>query len=279
MPSPFPGMDPYLEHPNVFPNLHDRLILYLEEEIQQLLPEPYFAKSGQRIWLEFVKGSRIPDVSVLRKDRPSGRPRQEDGGTAVAELPVKVTAPYVPWDEFHESFLEIYSKEEGEPRLVTAIEVLSPINKSPGEQARGAYCKKQGELLGSKVHLLEFDLLRAGPHTTAVPEKEFLERFGPVEYHICAHYFDQPDDFFIYPIQLPDKLPKVIIPLLPGDQAVEIELQPLFDRCYDRGPYRREINYAKDPPPPPLSPERLAWLKSVLAKNSAANFDSTGNAK
>jgi hypothetical protein len=118
--------------------------------------------------------------------------------------------------------------------------------------------------------LLEIDLLRMGSHTTAVPQSDFLKRFGPIDYHICAHYFDQPDDFFIYPIQLPNKLPKVTIPLLPGDRPVEIELQPLLDQCYDRGPYRREINYSKDPPSPALSPERLAWVKSVLAARQAS---------
>ena len=146
MPSPFPGMDPYLEHPNVFPNLHDRLILYLEEAIQPLLPAPYYAKSGQRIWLEFVKGSRIPDVGVLRKDRPSSRSSQEDGGVAVAELPVKITAPHVPWEEFHESYLEIYTKEEDEPRLVTAIEILSPINKSPRRASARGLLQKAGRI-------------------------------------------------------------------------------------------------------------------------------------
>jgi hypothetical protein len=265
MPSPFPGMDPYLEHPNIFPNLHDRLIVYLEDAIQPLLPEKYFAKGAQRVWLEYVEGSRIPDVSVLRGNRPVNAIAPTESGVALAEIPVKITAPYIPWDEFHESYLEIYSKAEGEPRLVTAIEILSPINKTPGQDARSAYRKKQHELLVSTVHLVEIDLLRAGIHTTAVPRKELTQRCGEVDYHICVHFFDQPDDFFIYPIQLPDRLPKLVIPLLPGEGAVEVDLQSVFDACYDRGSYRREINYAKDPPPPALSPERMAWVKGLLA--------------
>lgn len=264
MPSPFPGMDPYLEHPNIFPNLHDRLIVYLADAIQPLLPETYYAKGSQRIWLEYLEGSRIPDVSLLKANRPGGSATGA-GGVAVAEIPVRITAPYLPWDEFHESFLEIYSTAEEEPRLVTAIEFLSPSNKSPGQEARGAYGKKQREILGSKVHLVEVDLLRAGTHTTAVPRRELAQRCGQVDYHVCVHYFDQPDDFFIYPIQLPDKLPTISIPLLPGDRHVEIDLQSIFTSCYDRGSFRREVNYAKDPPPPGLTTERLAWVKSVLA--------------
>jgi len=263
-------MDPYLEHPNVFPNLHDRLIVYLEEEIQPKLPESYFAKGAQRVWLEYSESTRIPDVSMLRTTDPSGQ-RPAGGGTAVAEVPVKIPAPSIASDEFHESFLEIYVKSEGEPRLVTALEILSPINKTPGKDARGEYRKKQRQLLQSQVHLIEIDFLRAGVHTTAVPQDELLKRCGRVDYHICAHYFDQPDDFFVYPIQLWDKLPNILIPLLPGDDPVTVELQPLFDRCYDRGPYQREINYANDPPPPPLTSEKLAWVKSVLTLRTARN--------
>lgn len=266
MPSPFPGMDPYLEHPNVFPNLHDKLIVHLEETLQPLLPEPYYAKGNQRVWVDYVEASRIPDVGVMKQSRPAGNLELESGGVAVAEMPVKVSAPYIPWDEFREPFVEIYSKEGDQPRLVTAIEVLSPTNKMPGQPSRAAYRQKQSELIGSQVHLVEIDLLRMGAHTTAVPHQELIRRCGPVDYHVCVHCFDQPSDFFIYPIQLPDRLPRIMIPLLPGDGGVAVELQSVFDQCYDRGPYRREVNYANDPPPPVLSPERLAWVKSLLVR-------------
>jgi hypothetical protein len=265
MPSPFPGMDPYLEHPSVFPNLHDKLIVHLEETLQPLLPEPYYAKGNQRVWVDYIEASRIPDVGVMKPGQPAVSVAVGNGGgVAVAEMPVKVTAPYIPWDEFREPFVEIYSREGEQPRLVTAIEVLSPSNKTPGQPSRAAYRQKQSELIGSQVHLVEIDLLRMGTHTTAVPHKELLRRCSPVDYHVCVHYFDQPSDFFIYPIQLADRLPKITIPLLPGDVGVAVELQSVLDQCYDRGPYRREVNYANDPPPPALLPEKLAWVKGVL---------------
>jgi hypothetical protein len=258
-------MDPYLEHPSVFPNLHDKLIVHLEETLQPLLPEPYFAKGNQRVWVDYVEGTRIPDVGVLKPGQEPGQVQAENGGVAVAEFPVKITAPYVPWDEFREPFVEIYAQADDQPRLVTTIEILSPTNKTPNQQSRAAYRQKQSEFMGSQVHLVEIDLLRCGVHTTAVPLKELIRRCGAVDYHICVHFFDQPNDYFIYPIQLPDRLPKVTIPLLPGDGSVRVDLQAIFDDCYDRGPYRREVNYKKDPPAPALSPERLAWVRSVLA--------------
>jgi Protein of unknown function (DUF4058) len=52
MPSPFPGMDPFLEHPDFFPDIHDRFTTHLSEAIQAHLPEPYLARIGRRVWVE-----------------------------------------------------------------------------------------------------------------------------------------------------------------------------------------------------------------------------------
>jgi uncharacterized protein DUF4058 len=271
MPSPFPGMDPYLEDPNVFPNLHDKLVVHLEEFIQPQLPEPYFAKAAHRVWLEYADSRRIPDVSVVAAKAPAVRIVEPESAVAVAEYPIKVTANEIPWEEYRETYLEIYWRPDREARLVTSIEVLSPTNKTPGDESHGAYRKKQKEMLRSKVNLIEIDLLRAGLHTTAVPRKELMQRCPSFDYHVCLHHFDQPGDFFIYPIHLPDKLPTITVPLLPGDQPVHAELQAIFAQCYDRGPYRREIDYSKDPPPPALPSQRLAWTNEILAAIRSAN--------
>jgi hypothetical protein len=71
--------------------------------------------------------------------------------------------------------VEIYVGSGSQRRLVTAIEVLSPTNKAQGEHGRDLYIRKQQEILGGKVHLVEIDLLRGGQHTTAVPRR-FLSR-------------------------------------------------------------------------------------------------------
>ncbi len=52
MPSPFPGMDPFLEHPDFFPDLHAAMSGYLREALQACLPAPYFAVVNQRLWVE-----------------------------------------------------------------------------------------------------------------------------------------------------------------------------------------------------------------------------------
>jgi hypothetical protein len=270
MPSPFPGMDPYLESPDVFPNLHDRMITYLEDTLQPLLPEPYYAKSNQRVWIESDE-SRLPDVSVVHSGHDE---HGNEGGVVVGTrkeaLPIQITVARLERHEFRESYLEIYTKQGGERRLVTAIEILSPRNKRADDEARGEYRLKQGEFAAGKVNLVEIDLLRSGSHTTAVPYKAFRKKCGPCDYHVSVHRFDRPKDFFVYPIQLESRLPSIFIPLLPDASPISLDLQAIFDQCYDAGPYRREINYAQDPPAPPLSEERLAWVKQILSAKAGA---------
>jgi hypothetical protein len=178
MPSRFPGMDPYLEHPTIFPGLHNRLIAGLSEALQAALPAPYFAEIGERVWVEAL-----------------------------------VTVPH---DERREPRVEIRMAGDGDERLVTAIEILSPSNKTPGERGRDLYLRKQRELLDSPTHLVEIDLLRGGLHTTALPLDYLQAIVGRFDYHVSIHRSDRFEDFLVYPIRLAEPLPEVAVPLPPA---------------------------------------------------------------
>ena len=227
MPSPFPGMDPHLESPEIFSDFHGSFITYLREALQALLPARYFAALGRRLWAEFAH------------------------------------------DEFREPFVEIYTRGEEGKRLVASIEVLSLANKTPGEHGRELYRKKQKELLGSQVHLVEIDFLRGGEHTTAVPLEAARDACGPFDYHVSVRPFDDLDTFYVYPVRLEDRLPPVEIPLLPGDPPVTLDLQAVFNRCYDAGPYAREVRYGVDPVISPLGPGRAAWVRQTVQAGEA----------
>ncbi len=67
------------------------------------------------------------------------------------------------------------------------------------------------------MHLVEIDLLRAGQHTTAVPFDRLMAAAEAFNYHVSIHHFDNFEDYFVYPFRLPDPLPMIAIPLLPGD--------------------------------------------------------------
>jgi len=269
MPSPFPGMDPYLEDPEIFPDFHDSLITYLRENLQANLPAPYFAAIGRRIWIELSRRSIGPDVEVRHSVKPSSRANKPAGSVAVANPPAAhPVVVKVAHDEFREPFIEIYTRGDEGKRLVASIEVVSVSNKTPGQHGHELYRRKQKEILVSQVHLVEIDLLRGGEHTTAVPLQLAVQACGPFDYHVSVHGFDDFETFFVYPIRLEDRLPPVAIPLLPGDSPVTVDLQSVFDRCYDAGPYAREIRYGEDAVIPPLPTDKAAWAVRVLQVES-----------
>ncbi len=270
MPSPFPGMDPYLESPDWFPCLHDSLIFGILELLQARLPMPYYAQTTQRVWLEVSHRSVEPDVNVVQAGRRTSPWPAENGGVAVAELvelaePVVISVQTIEHDPFEEPVIEIRRRQGSEIRLVGSIEVLSPANKTLSNPGREKYLDKQRETLAGQAHLVEIDLLRGGIHTTAVPREIAIEKAGAFDYHVCIHRFDRPNDFLVYPIRLEDRLPGIAIPLLPGDADVPLSLQAVFERAYNAGPYRRALTYGEEQITPPLSPAQLDWVKSRLS--------------
>lgn len=264
MPSPFPGMDPFLERRDLFPDLHGSLIFCLKEHLQSRLPSPYYASSSRRTWVEVSERYVEPDVHVVVPlESPTSR-RDSVAAVAVAERAEPVVVR-VEQDEWREGYLDIFIGPHRERRLVTSIEVLSPSNKTAGNKGRDLYLQKQKEVLESRAHLIEIDLLRYGTHTSAVPHDWLRHQVGTIDYHVCSHQFDVPNEFSVYPIRLEQSLPLIRVPLLPGDGHVEADLQMVFNHAYDAGPYRREIDYLNETPDPPLDEERMKWARELIA--------------
>lgn len=267
MPSPFPGMDPYLEHRDYFPGLHADMITYLKEAIQPLLPTRYVAKTNERVWMEISDREVEPDLEVLvAADRLD---ESVSGGalTAVERTtrPVVITLQGEN-EELREPFLEIYTGEDSRTKLVTSVEVLSRSNKSFRSKGWLLYRKKQEEMLRSAVNLVEIDLLRSGEHVSSVPLRVLLKHVRDYDYHVCIHRFDRRAEFTVFPILLSQQLPSISIPLLPEDKPIEVNLQTIFDRCYETGGYVRLIDYPRQRPSPPLTPEQEAWAQSLFTK-------------
>jgi hypothetical protein len=257
-------MDPFLESADEFPSLHNGMIVYMQESLQPRLPEGYFAKLGERVWIDTSQRWVEPDVQV----RHSPKKRPVSAATAVATVaaprPIVVTVPH---DERREPILEIYKKREPKNRLVCSVEILSPTNKTSGEKGQRLYKRKQRELLVRKVHLVEIDLLRAGEHTTAVALDWAKAKTGEFNYHVCVRRFNRFEKFDVYPILMQQALPTIAIPLLPGDGDIAVDLQSIFQRAYDAGPFRREIDYRTDKVDPPLTSKQETWVRGVLRQN------------
>jgi hypothetical protein len=60
-----------------------------------------------------------------------------------------------------------------------------------------------------------------------------------------------------------EPLPEIAIPLLPGDPYTVVELQPVFDRCYETGCYRRRVRYAELALNPPLDEKQIEWVRQL----------------
>lgn len=257
MPSPFPGMDPWLERPGLFPDLHDVLISYLRDNLGGALPDGYAARGANLVWVEDDQ-RRKPDVGIFGDTPPeagdaSAGIYSELGMVAVLEEPIAE-----PWTETYLEILDV----EGE-RLVTALEILSISNKTGSDRGRGAYLQKRAEFRRAGVNLVEIDLLRGGLHTTAIPKSD-LARMGRYDYHVCITVVGESPRHEVKPFRLSDSLPRIAVPLDPGVPPVVVDLQPLLDRAYDLGRYQRSARYASVVPTPPLTPEQQAWAEGIL---------------
>lgn len=265
MPSPFPGMDPFLEAPEFFPGFHKRFMVFLEEKLQKALPRPYFANTGERIWIEYSQRHIDPDANIHRHNggrKPQPAKSRPSGGVALVDMPQPVVVKVLS-DPRIETFVEIYRDDGKRKRLVCTVEMLSPVNKKAGETAQALYRQKQVEILGSKTHLVELDFLRSGRHTTAVPLDSALLVTGRFDYHVCCHRFDRADEFLVYPIRLQDPLPIIGFPLLGADPDVPIKLQEIFDHAYEAGPHSI-IDYKNDKVEPPLRPDLKKWMGKLF---------------
>ncbi|MGL6076036.1 MAG: DUF4058 family protein [Fimbriiglobus sp.] len=261
MPSPFPGMDPWLESEEIFPNLHDTLLMGIRNSLNLTLPEPYVATLKNRVWIDDVQ-RRDPDISVL--NQRLWRPRDE-GTSAVATMPgLQSLGAYVPQDTWEEPYLEIVSTEG--KRLVTAIEILSPSNKKPGENGHAAYLMKQKEFVLGRVNIVEIDLLRRGTHASMIPRDRLAQLSNRAfAYSISVTCWGNPSDdqFFGVTVALADQLPTFGIPLDPGIEPPTIPLQTIFSQAYDQARFDKLVRYT-EPPQPKLSPEDVAWANERL---------------
>lgn len=252
MPSPFPGMDSYLEGA-LWTTVHFSLSAEIVRQLAPILRPRYLVLPAERFVMETPESVAVstatfyPDVSVVET------PAQAEtlARTALAPAPLEL-ATVIPTPIPH---VTIEIRDTANRQLVTAIEVLSPTNKR-GE-GRVEYLAKRRRLLLSTAHLLEIDLLRRGQR---VPMQQSLPTAA---YFIFLSRAEKRPRTEIWPIRLQDRLPVVPVPLLPGDQDVALDLQYVFTVTYDLLGYDLAVDYHQAPDIP-LSGEDTAWATAWL---------------
>lgn len=260
MPSPFPGMDPYLENPELWPDVHHELISQIRAALNPVLRPRYVARIELRVYISDQddpgRDFSVPDVRIEKSPRrKSAKKVQRPEATVIAE---PLTIPFLTDEEVEEARLEIRHVES--KALVTVIEILSPSNKIRGSAGRESFLEKRRETLNSKVHWVEIDLLRAGTPTLAR-----LAR-ADCDYRIVVGRCDRCTYGKFWPVSVRQALPVIGVPLRGKDSDAPLDLNAVLRMAYETAEYDATIDYRRDPVPP-LSREDAAWAAKLLREH------------
>jgi hypothetical protein len=246
--SRFPGMDPYLEAPSLWPDFHEAFLFCIREALQPALPKKYYAqlRTREEVGIAGLSADRViyPDVAVRTGGPADGgsAARQPDSASACEHLVIATVEP------LQVGFLEVREVGTG-GRLVTLIELVSPSNKRPGPD-RDAFARKQEEIFQSTTHWVEIDLLRAGKrHGGHAQLHEHCKAKG-YDYVVVVSRSSRRHprlDLEVYGFTLAQPFPTIQVPLAPPDADVALDLGQVFQRAYDTGPYRKIIDYGVPP--------------------------------
>lgn len=255
MPSPFPGMDPYLEG-YLWPDVHNALATKIRQQLTPQLRPRYTARLEIYVvedsFPESDVGILYPDVEVMRSQIATAELVSSPVATAIT--PAQLTVPVLQPVPVQLASVEI--RDTAQNKLVTCIEILSPVNKrAPGLLA---YRQKRQRLYQAGVHLLELDLLRRGTRPFAHPQL-------PEVAYAIALTRAQSGVMNLWPLQLSDPLPTLPVPLQSPDPDIPLDLSTALKDVYEEAAYELSLNYEGSPPPPALSPSEQKWMQQLLA--------------
>ncbi len=257
MPSPFPGMNPYLEQDDAWHDFHEKIIPAISERLVPQVRPKYIVKIDENVYVhelppEPPRYLGRPDVFIAESGAEVATARS---GVALLAAPYEVQLPAI--DLEHLSFVEI--RDRMSRQLVTALEVLSPTNKQPSS-GRDQYLAKRQYLQQSGVHLVEIDLLRAGKRMPMEPQRT-------CDYSVLISRAEAWPHAGFWAIGLRERLPKIPVPLKSEDVDAQLDLQEVLDHVYDVSGYEDYI-YAGSPYPP-LAPDDRAWAESLVPRRRA----------
>lgn len=263
MPSPFPGMNPYLEDSAYWSSVHHWLITEIARVLNQKLAPKYVVAVEVRI--DETSGEKSTLIGVPDKIIPKSSAasiKSSDSKVAVAvpsNRPLTIELSLT--KTIKQGYLEVRRVATGE--VITTIEILSPINKNVGE-SRIKYQKKRQHILSSNTNFVEIDLLRQG--NSMISLNQNIER----DYRILVSPSEQRPQAYLYAFNLQDLIPVFTVPLRPEDPEIILDLQSILHQIYDQGRYDLMIDY-KQEIIPALSNTDAIWAENIL-KSLAENI-------
>jgi Protein of unknown function (DUF4058) len=261
VPSPFPGMDPFIES-QIWEDFHHAMIEVVRESLIPHTRPRYVVRVEERVYVEHIPHSDSmfirPGVTVLER-AASEAPLESMGATATPTVVTPVIRHLPVPEQVREAFLTIRERETME--VVTVIAVLSPGNKRAGSDGRREYLRKREEVLLSATHLVELDLLRGGERLPT------LEALPPGDYYafVCREQRRFQAEVYAWPLHRP--LPPVPVPLRGADPDVVLDLQAIFTTVYDRAGYDYSLDY-RHTLMPPLSEADQVWAQQLLGRGA-----------
>ncbi len=259
MPSPFPGMDPYIEDPFFWTDFHTSLMGAMRKALNAVLPDRYTAAIERHVWVEQMDLGEatlvgVPDIQVAEREEA-----RETG--SVATVPQTITAPVtitLPQLVRRQGPRYLRIMDRRRRQVITVVELLSPANKTTTGYGV-IYRQKRWDFVANGVNLVEIDLLRQGvrPPLSEPPPT-------PSDYYILVCPTTTFPRAGYWPLSVRDRLPSVPIPLAAEEDPVWLDLRKCLDQEYDGGRYDREIDYSQ-PPIPPLRKSDAQWARKLLA--------------
>jgi hypothetical protein len=243
-------MNPYLEHPHIWQDFHQTFLTFLRESLTAAIAPDFYVRMEEHLYV-YEQSDDEPrfagraDLSVTREPNGGGA-----SGAAVLTAPARgrVTIP----EYERQVYLEVRDRRGSE--IVTVIELLSPANKTPGKDHE-RYLTKRDEILWSRAHFVEIDLLRGGLRPP-------IEGLPTCDYCVLVSRAEVRPDVELWPFRLRDPLPTIPIPLRQPHSDARLELRPALDRAFDSAAY--ELVIYDSPLVPRLSTDDAAWAAQFV---------------
>lgn len=257
MPDMFPGMNPYLEHPDLWPEIHPQLITALANLLQEEVSDRYSVLIRQRVYR--VSGEDSLVVGHLAHElSPRNDSTNNSQCTPQQPIPTYIAVPQT----VKEDYIEIVDCQIG--KTVTIIEVLTPRKKRPG-RGRENYEQRCEAIFGSTTHFVEIDLLRGW---------EPISAYAPsnVDYRVLVSRSDQRPKADLYAWQVNAPIPPLTLPLgchqddTDAQAYCTIDLKRALDTICVGTDGDFVIDYERAPIPP-LPPETERWLSTLLERS------------
>jgi len=251
MKSPFPGMNPYLEG-YLWPDVHNRLANVISEMLAPQIMPKYITRLNLYSVLDTQSEE---DVGIFYPDVEVSKRKVQEPEVAYADTltPVTVSVPAMPAIEVKIPVIEI--RERADNKLITVIEILSPVNKRP--PGLTPYREKRQQLHEAGVHLLEIDLLRRGTrplHSRKLPESHYMV-------FLTRGHKNKTD---VWAFDIKKLLPVVPVPLKAPDADAVLNLQKVLEAIFERAMYQLSLDYQQEPPPPEFSAAEQKWMQERI---------------